>query len=630
MSSAFWKKFLIDAGIPVKAADSYTSAFVDNRITESMIPDINKSVLIDLGITIIGDVIAILKHAIHLTEEASAEKLRKKQPRPADKKKATSERTEKKIRKPGPDKKIEKTTPTKVEPEVKTREEKAVSKAVQKKPIPPPEKTEKPPRKVRITDQVATTERTNVDHKPVPSNQEVKRAKPRKETPSTRTVSVPTKPSQTTTRKVSSAAPNPAPSDKPAITQLVRKVAAHVKSSEPAVKSAAPTIKHVTPAKNVTTIVRNVSTTSAKHRSAGSAVLKHVVEEPGSQQRTHVKRQLDSAKSDDSGSSSDERSPVMRRVFGGHTSRDTEVARDVMRVPARAKESRDFSSEDDTSPVVVRRAHAMQTPNSEPVITRLLPEDSHSITRNVSGNVNVKRTVQTVRCVSPDSTTDTPPPKPKQTTTIILNTKGKCSVRPVSPPGDMKLERKRKVMPRDDGKTALTRVVQRHLDSSSPHRSPKRNKNTPPVKRSDNKEIGSLKSEKFNSFRSDAEESESRSNNKFRSEDDSFDVVSEQRAPVRRKVRSRSLSGGRLGSSLSRRLGSARGADLRKSLPTRGGGVAARMGGVAARMGGVAARVFSENRLSQNRDSGRLASLQSSGIFRAQNKERSVFSRLGD
>ena len=50
----------------------------------------------------------------------------------------------------------------------------------------------------------------------------------------------------------------------------------------------------------------------------------------------------------------------MRRVFGGHTSRDTEVARDVMRVPARAKESRDFSSEDDTSPVVVRRAHAMQ------------------------------------------------------------------------------------------------------------------------------------------------------------------------------------------------------------------------------------------------------------------------------
>ena len=57
------------------------------------------------------------------------------------------------------------------------------------------------------------------------------------------------------------------------------------------------------------------------------------------------------------------------------------------------------------------------------------------------------------------------------------------------------------MMPRDDGKTALTRVVQRHLDSSSPHRSPKRNKNTPPVKRSDNKEIGSLKSEKFNSFR---------------------------------------------------------------------------------------------------------------------------------
>ena len=65
----------------------------------------------------------------------------------------------------------------------------------------------------------------------------------------------------------------------------------------------------------------------------------------------------------------------------------------------------------------------------------------------------------------------------------------------------VQVERKRKVMPRDDGKTALTRVVQRHLDSSSPHRSPKRNKNIAPVKRSDNKEIGSMKSEKFNSFR---------------------------------------------------------------------------------------------------------------------------------
>ena len=41
-SGTFWRKFLIDAGIPVRAAESYTSSFVDNRITELMVPDLNK------------------------------------------------------------------------------------------------------------------------------------------------------------------------------------------------------------------------------------------------------------------------------------------------------------------------------------------------------------------------------------------------------------------------------------------------------------------------------------------------------------------------------------------------------------------------------------------------------------
>ena len=59
--------------------------------------------------------------------------------------------------------------------------------------------------------------------------------------------------------------------------------------------------------------------------------------------------------------------------------------------------------------MVVSTIH-FQSASSEPVITRLLPEQPRTITRNVSGNV--MRTVQTVRCVSPDSTTDTPPPKP--------------------------------------------------------------------------------------------------------------------------------------------------------------------------------------------------------------------------
>ena len=69
MSSSFWKKFLIDAGIPLKASSTYANAFVDNRLTENMIPDLNKSILTDLGITIVGDIIAILKHTIHITEQ---------------------------------------------------------------------------------------------------------------------------------------------------------------------------------------------------------------------------------------------------------------------------------------------------------------------------------------------------------------------------------------------------------------------------------------------------------------------------------------------------------------------------------------------------------------------------------
>ncbi|XP_063684468.1 uncharacterized protein C19orf47 homolog [Bolinopsis microptera] len=105
MSRGYWKKFLIDAGIPVKAADSYTSSFVDNRISESMVPDLSKSVLIDLGITIIGDVIAILKHAIHVTEEASAErKERNSKKQKPEKRRPSSERKSKKVE---PEKKAE-------------------------------------------------------------------------------------------------------------------------------------------------------------------------------------------------------------------------------------------------------------------------------------------------------------------------------------------------------------------------------------------------------------------------------------------------------------------------------------------------------------------------------------------
>ncbi|XP_034085235.1 uncharacterized protein C19orf47 homolog isoform X1 [Gymnodraco acuticeps] len=58
-----WIQFFKDAGIPVGLAVTYAVSFVDNRINKNMLMDLNKDIMMDLGITVIGDIIAILKHA---------------------------------------------------------------------------------------------------------------------------------------------------------------------------------------------------------------------------------------------------------------------------------------------------------------------------------------------------------------------------------------------------------------------------------------------------------------------------------------------------------------------------------------------------------------------------------------
>uniref|UniRef100_A0A1A8NCR3 Chromosome 19 open reading frame 47 n=1 Tax=Nothobranchius rachovii TaxID=451742 RepID=A0A1A8NCR3_9TELE len=58
-----WIQFFKDAGIPAGLAVNYAVSFVDNRIQKNMLMDLSKDIMIDLGITVIGDVIAILKHA---------------------------------------------------------------------------------------------------------------------------------------------------------------------------------------------------------------------------------------------------------------------------------------------------------------------------------------------------------------------------------------------------------------------------------------------------------------------------------------------------------------------------------------------------------------------------------------
>lgn len=63
MATSEWISFFKDAGIPAGPAVNYAVTFVDNRISKNMLLDLNKEIMNELGITVVGDVIAILKHA---------------------------------------------------------------------------------------------------------------------------------------------------------------------------------------------------------------------------------------------------------------------------------------------------------------------------------------------------------------------------------------------------------------------------------------------------------------------------------------------------------------------------------------------------------------------------------------
>ncbi|KAK0058499.1 hypothetical protein Bpfe_012141 [Biomphalaria pfeifferi] len=73
--TSYWLNFFTKAGIPAGDSAHYAVMFTDNRITREMLLDLSKEYLTDMGITRLGDVIAILKHAKDVYKQEAKDKL---------------------------------------------------------------------------------------------------------------------------------------------------------------------------------------------------------------------------------------------------------------------------------------------------------------------------------------------------------------------------------------------------------------------------------------------------------------------------------------------------------------------------------------------------------------------------
>ena len=62
-STSEWNEFFLDAKIPKDVAARYAVNFYKNRMSFDMLADLTKEYLRDLDVTVLGDIISILKHA---------------------------------------------------------------------------------------------------------------------------------------------------------------------------------------------------------------------------------------------------------------------------------------------------------------------------------------------------------------------------------------------------------------------------------------------------------------------------------------------------------------------------------------------------------------------------------------
>ncbi|KAK6753424.1 hypothetical protein RB195_012799 [Necator americanus] len=58
-----WQSFFIKIGIPAGVSSRYAEVFRQNRVSKDMLPDLDKATLADLGVTAVGDQLAILRSA---------------------------------------------------------------------------------------------------------------------------------------------------------------------------------------------------------------------------------------------------------------------------------------------------------------------------------------------------------------------------------------------------------------------------------------------------------------------------------------------------------------------------------------------------------------------------------------